>query len=170
MLIRLNSSKSQETVCEKLAFCSIWSGCNTQEAYCLPFLNTGWPLDTGNTGYTWFVLERYFILIFLLGGMPPSNGMCPAFLFLTIEVCWTLKIGKSHQMRLWQEEVSDLFCHDSLFDVRVSDLSVLAVNIWCQKTSKFSKHSSHKPCNRNICWTCCKWVSLVKSNFDRHNQ
>ena len=67
----------------------------------------------------------------------------PAFLFLTIEVCWTLKIGKSHQMKLWQEELSDLFCHDSLFDVRVSDLSVLAVNIWCQKTSRFSKRSSN---------------------------
>ena len=29
-------------------------------------LDSGWPLDTGNTGYTLFVLERYFILIFLL--------------------------------------------------------------------------------------------------------
>ena len=23
-----------------------------------------------------------------------------------------------------------------------------------------------KPCNRNVCWTCCKLLSLVKSNFD----
>ena len=37
---------------------------------------------------------------FLLGGLPPSNVVCPAFLFLANDVCWTFKIGKSRQMKL----------------------------------------------------------------------
>ena len=81
------------------------------------------------------------LISFLLGSVPPSNVVYPAFLFLTYEVCWTLKIEKSRQMKLWQEELSDLLCRDSLFDVQVSDLSVLPVNIWCQKTSRFSERS-----------------------------
>ena len=57
---------------------------------------------------------------------------------------------------------------DSLFELRASDLSVLPVNIWCQTTFGIFR-MFRKPCNRNVCWTCCKLVSLVKSNFDRYN-
>ena len=43
------------------------------------------------------------------------------------------------------------------------------VNIWCQKTFG-SFWTFCKPFDRNICWTCCKSLSLIKSNFDRYNQ
>ena len=38
--------------------------------------------------------------------------------------------------------------HDSLFDVQISDLSVLPVNIWCQKTFKFSECSNFDRYNK----------------------
>ena len=44
--------------------------------------------------------EYYDTFSSLLGGVPPSNVVCPPFLFLTTEVCCTLKIGKSRQMKL----------------------------------------------------------------------
>ena len=107
--------------------------------------------------------------------MPPSNVVCPAFLFLTIEVCWTLKIGKSREVKFWQVENCQTysapyirFISDSLFDLRATDLSVLSVNIWCQTTFWIFR-TFCKPCNRNVCWTFCKLVSLVKSNFGRYN-
>ena len=58
-------------------------------------------------------------------------------------------------------------CWSPPLDRRVSLLKL--PNIWCQKSFGIFQTFS-KPCNRNICWTCCKLVSLVKSNFDRYNQ
>ena len=70
--------------------------------------------------------------------------------WLINEVCWTLKIGKSREMKLWQVELSELFWPFNPSDqwliiwLRVSYLSVLPVNIiWCQKTSEFSERSAN---------------------------
>ena len=72
----------------------------------------------------------------------------------------------------WQVELSDLFCPF------ISVWSVIHY-IMCGFRPARLLSISHvkrifrtfcKPCNRNICWTRCKLVSFVKSNFNRYNQ
>ena len=87
--------------------------------------------------------------------MLPSNVVCSAFLFLTNEVCWTLKIGKSHQIKLWQVELLDLCCpFVSIWSV-IHYLTCgfptcqICLSISDAKDLR-SFRTFCKPCNRNI--------------------
>ena len=107
------------------------------------------------------VWNSFWYVCFLLGGVPPSDVVCP--------VNWQIsssEILTSRTVRLILPLYIRLIS-DSLFDLRAFDLSVLPVNIWCQTTFGVFR-TFCKPCN-NVCWTCCKLVSLVKSDFGRYN-